>query len=123
MPFPDLISQGMVAKEDSAKFSEQRIDPSIQYQTEGGVYLSRPRYTRDPGTSIVTGFTNISEADKELLDNYYIAQRGGSNSFSYTHPTTNQTLQVRFLKPYKAQYTGMGGYHRWDITELNLQTV
>lgn len=123
MPFPDLIAQGMVSGEDSSKFNEERIDPSIQYQTEGGVYLSRPRYTRDPGVTITTGFTHITDADKTLLDNYYVAQRGGSNSFTYNHPISNSSLHVRFLKPYKAQYTGIGGSHWWDITDLTLQTV
>jgi hypothetical protein len=123
MPFPDLITAGMVAREDSSKFIDERVDSSIQYQTEGGVYLSRPRFTRDPGRVITTGFTYITEADYQLLDAYYTSMRGGSLQFSYTHPTSNVTLQVRFLKPYKAQYVGMGGHHHWDINDLQLQTV
>lgn len=123
MPFPDLIAAGFTNAEDSKKFDMEPIDPSMQYQAEGGVNISRKRFTRDPGFKITTGFTNLSDSDNTILQNYYVGLSGGSVSFNYIHPTTGVTYNVRFSKPFKSKYAGMGGTFKWDVDNITLQTV
>lgn len=123
MPFPVLISSGFTAKEDSAKFSVEPIDQSIQYETEGGVFLSRPRNTRDPGEIITTGFTDITDSDYNKLLAFYKQMRGGSDTFTYVHPVSEVNMTVRFHKPFKAKYSGAGIRKRWDINDLTLRTL
>ncbi len=125
MPFPDLNTSGFTSGEDSSKFSCTPIDPSLSYETEGGLAISRRRFTRDPGYIITTGFTRIPNSDKLLLDTYYQSVSGGSYQFNYTHPVDGTTLVVRFEsgKVYKTKYVGLGGIHYWDIDEITLRTV
>lgn len=123
MPIPSLTSSGFTALEDSSKFSRDPVDQGIQYHTEGGVFLSRPRNTRDPGVVFTTGWTNISAANFAKLEVFYKSVHGSSYQFTYTDPSTSETFSVRFLKPYKSTYTGVGAYKRWDINEVSMQTV
>jgi hypothetical protein len=123
MPFPQLQALGFTASEDSSKFSETPVDPAIRGEFEGGFISTRPRFTRPDLEVITTGFTDISDADWRRLRDFYRAARGGSSSFYYIHPVTDELLTVRFLKPLKASYVGMGGNHRWDIGDLELEIV
>jgi hypothetical protein len=111
------------AREDSAQFQEERRDPTIRKEFEGGFVVTRPRYTRPPARVITTGFTSISQLDYNLLMTYWNAKRGGSVSFPYTHPTTGETLTVRFLEPLRAKYVGMGNTRLWDVHGIKLETV
>jgi len=123
MPFPGLNATGFTALEDSKYFSDVPVDPAMTQEIEGGWEVSRPRYTRAPARVITTGFTDITDAQKTLLFNYYAAMRGGSASFSYLNPVSGETMTVRFAKPPKAEYAGMGGTHRWDIKNIELKQV
>lgn len=121
MSFPGMT--GFTAKEDSAQFEEERVNPAIRKEFEGGFVATRPRYTRAPSRRITTGFTNISQADYDVLCAYWDTKRGGAISFSYIHPTTGQTLTVRFAEPLKAKYVGMGNTKLWDVHGIVLETV
>jgi hypothetical protein len=123
MPFPDLTAMGFSNKEDSSKFGFDPVDPSMTYQTEGGVFISRRRFTRDPGYTITTGFTNISQTDMNHLNDFYKSVFGGSVAFNYVHPTTAVTYSVRFVKTWKSSYVGIGSGFRWNVDNINLQTV
>lgn len=123
MAFPEIEANGLVAREDSAQFEEEYLNPAIRKEFEGGFVATRPRYTRPPARKITTGFTAISQADYARLVNYWNAKRGGSVSFPYIHPTTGETLTVRFVEPLKAKYQGMGQTRLWDIHGIVLETV
>jgi hypothetical protein len=123
MPFPQLITSGFTAREDSAQFQEERRDPAIRKEFEGGFTVTRPRYTRPPARIITTGFTSISQVDLNLLMTYWDDRRGGALSFPYVHPTTGQTLTVRFTEPLRAKYTGMGNTRLWDVHGIKMETV
>jgi len=107
-------------KHDSAKFSEApREDPVVDFESEGGWVLSRPRHTRRPPTVYSLGFTDISNAEKIVLEELYHSTRGGSDSITgWVHPVTAISHTVRFKKGSMPKYTyrGHGGNHRWDAT-------
>jgi hypothetical protein len=123
MPFPTLITMGFTALEDSKYFQDTPIDASLSYETDGGLLITRRRYTRGAGRNIVTGFTALSQANKALLDTFYANQGGGSAQFTYVHPLTNENLQVRFSGEYKTAYKGRGGLWIWDVTDIKLRSV
>lgn len=123
MSFPALNLLGFTAKEDSKHFRENQKDPTIRKEFDGGFVSTRSRYTRPPPRIITTGFTDISDANKVLLMNFYTAQRGGAVSFTYIHPVSGESLTVRFAEPFEASYAGMGFNRRWDIAPIKLETV
>ena len=124
MPIPGLTSLGFTAQEDSKYFALEPVDPAIQYETEGGVFISRPRNTRDPGVIITTGFTDITQADLDKILAFYGSVKGGSSSFQYVHPVTSVSYIVRFHGGVpKAKYVGAGSRKRYDVTEIRLRTV
>lgn len=123
MPFPDLINMGFTAKEDSKFFDETPVDPALRKEFEGGFVSTRPRFTRAPPILITTGFTDISDLDKELIYELYNLVRGGSGPIGYTHPVSAELFTVRIVRPIKAKYAGIGGFHRWDIASIELETI
>lgn len=123
MPFPDLITQGLKALEDSKYFKDTPQDAALKKDMEGGLLVTRKRFTRPPARILVTGFTMISLADKALFDAYWNSHAGGSVSFTYTHPLTAETLTVRFDDVYTTAYTGIGTAQMWDLTDIKLRTV
>lgn len=98
-------------------------DPAIRSETEGGYVLTRARYTRAPRITFTTGFTSITQADLTTLMNFYIARKGGSDSFSWTNPVTLDVYTVRFKKPIEPQYKGMGETFLWDVPDIQLEQV
>ena len=123
MPIPSLTTSGFTAKEDSKYFSADPIDQAITFETEGGVFLSRPRNTRDPGFVFTTAFSDITQSDMDLLNAFYASVRGGSSSFQYTHPVTNVTYVVRFVGAYRTKYVGAGSRKRYDVTDIKLRVL
>jgi hypothetical protein len=124
MPFPTLEANGsFLVREDSSQFEEERVDPAIRKEFEGGFVATRPRYTRAPATKITTGFTNMTQTEYAILQSFWDAKRGGSISFTYIHPTTSASLTVRFAAPLKGKYVGMGNTKLWDVHGIQLETV
>lgn len=116
--FPTL-SRG----EDARFFGMSQEDPAMRTKVEGGYVFTRPRFTRRPRRSFTTGFTNISDADRALLENFWNDTKGGSSAFAWTHPFTNEVIQVRFKKGFDFSYVGIGHSHRWDVTGIELEEV
>lgn len=124
MPFPDLTSLGFTALEDSQYFQTERISGAQTYETDGGIFITRKRFTRNPGQIITTGFTEISDADKVLFDQFYENNAGqGATEVNYVHPLTGVTMPVYFSEttPYTAQYKGWGANKVWTITDIRLR--
>lgn len=123
MPIPALTALGFTNAEDSSKYIETPIDPVLAKETEGGLIITRRRFTRNPGMDISFAYTDLNDTDKQILDAFYKSVFGGVEAFIYTHPITDISILVRFKSPYSAQYIGLGGYHRWDVANVNLRTV
>lgn len=85
--------------------------------------MSRPRYTRPPRRTFTTGFTQITDVEKQLLDDFYRAHNGGSGSFTWDDRVTNETHVVRFAGAWTVKYVGAGGNHLWDISDVTLKQV
>ena len=118
MTFPTLSKP-----EDSKYFNESSIDPSMKTKVDGGYVLSRPMYTRVPRRTFKTGFSQITEADKALLQSFWNDMRGGSDAFVYQHPITNESITVRFTASYGFKYAGVGERYRWDVSSILMEEV
>lgn len=120
----DFPPAGMSEGQDSAYFSEQHMDNTVRAETEGGYTITRPRTTRPPKRIWTTGFTEIDQNDKKLLEDFYRAMRGGAMSFTWQHPVTGQVHVVRFgAEGLNFRYVGAGGNHRWTVSGIKLEEV
>lgn len=109
-------------KQDSAQFDESYEDSTIRGKTEGGYVSTRPRYTRAPSRLFTTGFTDLSDADKITLENYWLVNQG-HGLVQYTHPVSSVVYTVRMTSPPIFKYVGMGSTRRWNCTGLTLRQV
>lgn len=84
---------------------------------EGGYVVTRARHTRKPLRIFKIGYTDISNADKVVLDDFYDTVKGGSLVFTWTDPESLLTYSVRFNKGgLSFKYVGMGNNKRWDCS-------
>lgn len=113
----------MTAKEDSRQRSDKQADPAMRKEMDGGYVVTRARYTRAPRKTFITGFTNISQADKVAFQNFWDSKKGGSDSFTWADPITTTVYTVRFVGQPDFKYVGMGSTYRWDITNVQLEQV
>jgi hypothetical protein len=80
--------------------SESFDDPAIRTEMEGGYTNTRPRYTRIRGTWPLK-WNALTETHYNTLKNFYKNDTfGGSLFFSWTTPTDESTVNVRFTKKY-----------------------
>ena len=120
MPFPIT---DFTAVEDSKYFKYSVEDASISKQTDGGIYVSRRRYTRNAPVDIETGFTAISDSDFNLLTQFYQSVGGGAQSWVYTHPISGEQLNVVFSASFGGDYAGMGMAKLWNVESIKLRTI
>lgn len=106
----------LTAGPDSSKFTQSRVDNSMRKELEGGYVATRPRNTRAPLSKWKVTYTNISNADKALLDAHWDTQKGGSLIFAWTNPQSGTVYQVRYTQPLDWSYQGMGATQRWDCS-------
>lgn len=109
-------------KEDSQHFDISREDVAIETQTDGGYIYSRPRNARPASRIISTGFTELTQDQFDLLDEF-IATYGRFRIFNYTIPTTGEVISVRFKTLPKFNYVGAGGTHRYSASGIELREV
>lgn len=116
-----------LTKHDSAQFKETaKEDQTIDFESEGGWSVTRPRYTRRTPRLFTLGFTDISNADKLVLQDLYVQTRGSSDMITdWPHPIGGELINVRFQKGSKPEfvYRGMGGNHRWNVSGIILEEV
>jgi hypothetical protein len=117
--FPPIT---MTEKEDSQYFSIEHRDNTVSSTTEDGYEISRPRGTRPPGRDFETGFTDITDADKTLLESFWQSVRSTANIFTWVNPTDGQVVSVRFQGTLRFSYVGIGGSHRWNV-QIKLREV
>lgn len=109
-------------RQDSKYFSLGQTDVAIVGSMEGGYDVTRPRTTRKPRKLITTGFTDITEAERVVLEQFY-EQVGKYGEINYTHPVTGQELLVRITDWPEAKYVGVGGLHVYDMPNIKLKEV
>lgn len=109
-------------KEDSQYFEMTRKDVALDMKTDGGYSYTRPRHSRPAGRIITTGFSEVTETQKNAIDSF-VAANGKFVIFNYVIPTSNETISVRFSSLPKYKYTGVGGTHRYTITGIEMTEV
>ena len=113
----------LASKQDSKYYEVIPEDPSISTGMEGGYDYSRPRFTRTPRKSYKTGFTHLTNADRAIIQAFWDLNMGGSDSFTWTDPVDLQEKTVRFDGPLSFKYAGVGGTHRWNISDIKLVEI
>lgn len=110
-------------RQDSRYFTEKHEDITIRGDLEGGFAYTRRRTTRDPRRVLTTGYTEISDVDKQTIEAFFL-EHGTFAEFNYLHPIQNNTIIVRLKSnSVNYQYVGSGGNHLWTITGIELIEV
>lgn len=123
----DFPIAALIGREDASKYGFEQEDVSISSDMEGGYVITRPRTTRAPRRSWTSGFTDISNTNKLLLEAYYNT-KGSFASFTYEVPVPDtvggakEVVTVRFKGPLKWEYKGFGTNARWNV-EFKLEEV
>ncbi len=117
----DQVFLASLAKaQDSKYFSVEQEDNAVKGETDGGYVHARRRHTRPPRKTFTTGWTDIGhDLYLEAIEFYNLV--GTWNVFTYVDKTTNLTYRVRFDKPPKWGYTGMGSAKLWSCTGVTLK--
>lgn len=118
--FPTVVLAGL---EDSAYHSFSQADPAMRREMEGGYTSTRPRYTRLPRKTWTTGFTDLTDAQKDSFIAFWESKKGGSESFLYLNPSDNVEYTVRFKGMPQYEYKGIGPLRRWNIKGITLEQV
>jgi len=107
--------------QDSRYYTMQQEDTSLKTTMEGGYVVARAKHTRKPRRTFTSGFTDISDADKQLLEDFFDTVNCAA-IFTWVDPQSGMggappvAYQVRFDGPLSYQYKGMGPTKRWDVT-------
>ena len=108
--------------QDSKYFSVEIEDVALKSSVEAGYVVSRPKTTRKARRNFTSGFTEIIDADKVILETFYDLVKGGSVIFDWTDPSSGMNGQtpvvysVRFDGGLKFTYKGIGKTKLWDVT-------
>lgn len=89
---------------------EQRENSVLKSEFEGGYVQTRARYTR-VRRRFTIAYSQLSNADKTLIDNFIDTVNGGADYFNWTHPQSSTVYVVRFQSPPNFNYTSYG---RWS---------
>lgn len=110
----------MAKQQDSKYFAVDQEDNAIKGETDGGYIHARPRHTRRPRKTFTTGWTDVSHATYLNAQAFYDAV-GTWKVFTWVDPTTGVTYRVRFDKPPKWSYSGMGVAKIWTCSGVSLK--
>lgn len=113
---PDPVFPTLSRSQDSKNLSIELEDKALKTEMEGGYVVTRAKHTRKPRRKFTSGFSQLTDADKATLENFWDAVGGGSVIFDWTEPSSNTVYKVRFAAPLAFKYTGVGGTNRWDVT-------
>lgn len=107
---------------DSSKFSVSRADPGMRAEMEGGYVVTRARFTRPPPKRWKLGLTSITNADRLVLDDFWVTTRGTSRAFTWTCNEDLTQYNVRFKGEMVFRHVGIGNTHLWDC-DLELEQL
>lgn len=108
-------------KQDSSQYSETSEDVAIREKTEGGYVYSRPKFTRTARKTFTSGFSDLNNTDKLLVQAFWDTVKGGSDIFTWINPITSAVHNVRFTKKFTFEYIGRGNVHRWNVSGIELE--
>lgn len=97
---------------------ESRVDQALKSESEKGYVLARPRFTRTRKRFHVT-YNVLEQEDKDALESFVETVKGDTGIFTWTHPQSGATYNVRFSKTPEFELWTM---RLWK-TELELETV
>lgn len=117
----DFPPVGMTNKEDTSFFHHTVKDDVMRAETDGGYEFTRPRNTRPPLKIFKTGFTDLTDTERALLQAFYNANR--ALPFTWTDWTDGAEYTVRFAKPIGFRYIGAGSTRRWNTDPIELKQV
>jgi hypothetical protein len=123
---PEPIFPTLSKHPDAESFKISVPNPSKDGQdTDGGYFITRPKYTRRPPRSFKFQYKDIGQADRVTLEAFWDQVKGSSVAFNWTDPTTNVLHNVRFGKGTTLEISryGMGLNHRYDTNEITLTEV
>lgn len=109
-------------KEDSSKFGFQMEDVGVRSPMEGGYVLTRPRHTRTPRRTWTTGFTDISNDEKLILE-AFINEHGTFKAFTYIVPVGSENVNARFKEMPKFEFAGWPQNPRWNLNDIMIEEV
>lgn len=101
---------------DSSTWNEVDEDPALKQEMEGGYMISRRKHTRTPRPTFTFSYTNLNDADKIAIQNFWKnTVFGGSVIFDWTNPRTSVVYAVRFKSAPTYKYTGRLSYKSWTV--------
>ena len=112
---------GFSEKEDAGYYSVSYEDNTVRSNMEGGYDTSRPRFTRKMRKTFITGFSDITQADFEIIEEFWL-QFGGHRVFTWTDPTNQIDYSARFTRQPNITYTGIGPHRSYNV-EVELKEV
>jgi len=110
---------------DASSFSQESENLAVATETDGGYVITRSKFTRRPRRVFMFKHTDISEAERNTLQDFWDARKGGVGAFDWTHPVTLVVYNVRFSPEMKLKFSrsGYGTNHRWDSSDIELREV
>lgn len=110
-------------REDSRFFKKSLKDNTVENKTEGGYAYTRPRSARPPRRVFKTGFSNLDPAQENALMRFF-SEVGRHTIFTYRVPTSGEMVSVRLTGSLpSSNYVGVGGTHRYDMTDVEMTEV
>lgn len=109
-PTKPTLSQG----ESPSLYERSQDDNAMRTDADGGYVFVRRRFTRAPRYEFKTGFIGIPHADKLIIEQFW-KDHLTDTAFNYTDYINGGTFNVRFSKPVKFDYVGVGQTKLWDI--------
>lgn len=120
---PNFGINTVLTKEDSAHFKESREDNTVGQKSEAGYTMTRPRNKQKRRRLIETAFTNLTDEQKQQLEEFEEKVGGTLLPFYYRHPQSHELILVQFREPPRFVYKGKGENRRWDVHGLKLREV
>ncbi len=119
----DYPTATLAGLEDSKHFLVSQANPAKGADMEGGYRTTRPRYTRTPRKTWTTGFSDLTDAQKDSHASFWDTKKGGSDSFIYLNPADATEYTVRFIGTPDIKYVGIASLRRWEIKGIKLEQV
>ena len=122
----DLEFPNLSIKPDGETYKVKVPNPSKEgSDTDGGYFITRPKYTRKPPRSFSFVFKDLSQNDRDTLEAFWDRVKGSSVAFNWREPTNGKLFNVRFGKGLELEFSrvGIGTNHRYDTNEITLTEV
>lgn len=120
---PNFGANAALTKEDASKFSESSESNAVNLKSEGGYTITRARNKQRRRRLFETGFTGITDDDKNELQAFEDSVGSTIKPFYWRHPQTNELILVQLKEGLTFTYSGFGKTRRWDVNSIKLREV